>query len=95
MADNTSIVQAKSGSPVLRKILKKLTITAHGGITGMKRLKSRMWYCDEAPTVDAASQATYPITKGELIYDKTNDDAYICTVSPAASTAGTFVKMNA
>ena len=91
MADNLNI--AKNGSRVLSKILKKLSFSASGHSKYV--LLKATWWSTGAPAVDAGSQGTYPVALGNLAYDNTNDDAYICTVIPAANTAATFVKMNA
>ena len=95
MADNTTIEQAQNGSSAIRKIFTKMGVSSTGTKAALARLISRAWRVSGAPTVDANSHGTYPVLKGDLLYDYTNDDGYTCTVTPAASTAGTFVKVNA
>ncbi len=92
MADNTTI-KPGNGSKIMSKIFKAMKISANG--SGERRLRNRAWEVSGAPTVDAGSQATYPVGAGEFLYDYTNVDGYTCTVAPTASTAGTFVKLNA
>lgn len=95
MADNTTIRKSGNGSSALSKIFKAMGIGANGIQGAISRIRSRAWEVSGAPTVDAGSQATYPVTKGEMLYDYTNVDGYTCTVTPTADTAGTFVKLNA
>ena len=87
MANNTSIIKSKNSSQVWQSTLNALK-KRH-----TNELKKRLWQCTAAPTVDQGSQATYPIALGDFIYDYGNSAPYVCTVAPAASTAGTFVKL--
>jgi hypothetical protein len=87
MADNTTIAPASNGDRAFHKFIKSTVHTTTNGI------KKRMWLCSGAPTVDAGSQATYPIKLGDFLYDYTNSAGYVCTVAPAAGAAGTFVKV--
>ena len=93
MADN--IVKAKNGERVLSKIFKALTLSSNGSKAGLAAARKRAWWSAGAPTVDAASQETYPVQLGDLAYDVTNSQGHICTVVPTASTAATFVKLHA
>ncbi len=95
MADNTTIVKARSGTNIMRKIFAAIGISANGSISGIGHAKKKAWRCSGAPTVDSGSQATYPVGAGDYLYDYTNSDGYTCTVAPAASTNGTFVKLHA
>ena len=86
MADN--ITQAQSDrAATFHKIC--MAIGWPRTLGGLKR--QAKWISAGAPTVDAGSQATYPLSVGDLIYDTTNSAAYICTVAPAAATASTSV----
>lgn len=87
MADN--IRKSKNSIAVWSKILHKL------GHKTTQELQHELWESSGAPTVDAGSQGTYPVAIGQVAYDYTNDDNYVCSVAPAASTAATFIKMNA
>jgi hypothetical protein len=82
VADNASIMQFK-------KLNDQMTRRLIAGKTKMRNL----FLCSAAPTVDAGSQATYPLYVNDLVYDYTNDDIYQCTVAPTASTAATFTKV--
>ena len=93
MAD--TVIHAKNGEAVLRKWFKKVGLSANGVNAAIGSAKRRCWWAAGVPAVDAGSQATYPVQTGDLCYDNTNDDAYICTVAPAAATAMTVVKCNA
>ena len=93
MANN--IIKCKSGSQTIAKIMKKIAISTGGSGAAINTLKKQCWYSDGMPVVDANSHETYPAVIGNLAYDYTNDDSYICTVTPTASTAATFVKINA
>lgn len=90
MANNIAATQ--DGSRILDAILKKLGYTP-GGIGAIR--KHARWSSSDPPTVDAGSQDTYPVEAGDLAWDYTNEDAYICTVAPAAGNAATFVKLHA
>lgn len=92
MADN--IIKAKDGERVLSKIFKKIQLSSNGSRSAMAAARKRAWWAKGVPAVDAASQDNFPVQLGDLAYDNTNDDAYVCTVVPAASTAATFVKIN-
>lgn len=96
MATNTTIKVTRGGR-VISKIMKAMSMSAIGGNSGIAHMKRRAWVCSGAPTVDsgATTAASFPVTKGELLYDTTNASGYTCTVSPSASTAGTFVKLHA
>ena len=63
-----------------------------GTLAGLRRRAK--WYAAGTPSVDAGSQATYPVATGDLAYDTTNAYAFICSVAPTASTAATFIKMH-
>ena len=92
MADNLTGI-AKNGDIAVGKIMKKLS---HGSGTWEQSLRRRVWLvAASAPTVDAASQATYPVLAGDLVYRVDSDYAYICTVKPTATTAATFVMLHA
>lgn len=87
MAD--TVIKAKDGSTVMRKILKKLNMN------NLNDMKRRCWYSASAdPAVDAGSQATYPVAVGDMAYRVDSDEAFIATVAPTASTAATFVQLN-
>ena len=90
MADN--IIATSRKSRVFDKICLKLT-WPRGSIGGLRRRAK--WHSDGAPTVDAGSQASYPVKTGDLAWDYTNSYAYIDTVAPTANTAATFVKLHA
>ena len=92
MADN--IIKAKDGERVLSKIAKKLTLSANGSRAGLSAARNRAWWAKGVPAVDANSHEDFPVQLGDPAYDNTNNDAYVCTVKPTASTAATFVKMN-
>jgi hypothetical protein len=90
MADNIEVAQ--NHGRVLDKILYKLGVQR--GTIGALRRKAR-WVSDGTPVVDAGSHTTYPVATADLVYDHTNEYAYICTVAPTASTDATFVKLHA
>jgi len=90
MANKIEIVKNKSR--IFDKICKKLG-WPRGGCGGIKR-RCR-WRATGTPAVDAASQAAYPVSTGELAWDYTNSYAFIATVAPTANTAATFVKLHA
>jgi hypothetical protein len=52
-----------------------------------------MWESDGIPAVDAGSQATYPVKKGDLAFDYTNNKIYVCSVAPTAEANATFVEI--
>ena len=81
-----------NNSRILDKIFEKLGWTR--GTIGAIRRRAQ-WSAAGVPAVDSGSQNTYPVETGDLAWDYTNGDAYICTVAPAASTAATFVKLHA
>lgn len=87
MADNIS--KSTNDIRTWNAILNKL------GFRTVQELIDSTWFSSGAPTIDAGSQGTYPVKVGNLAHDYTNTDNYVCTVAPAASTAATFVKMNA
>lgn len=90
MADN--IIATSRRSRIFDKICLKLT-WPRGSIGGLRRRAK--WQSAGAPTVDAGSQATYPVEAADLAWDITNSHAYICTVAPTANTAATMTKMHA
>lgn len=90
MADN--IIATSRRSRVFDKICLKLG-WPRGSIGGLRRRAK--WHSDGVPAVDAGSQATYPVSTGDLAWDYTNSHAYIASVAPTANTAATFVKMHA
>ena len=57
--------------------------------------KRAQWSADGAPAVDIADRDDYPVKAGDLAWDYTNGDAYICTVAPTGSVNATFVKLHA
>lgn len=86
MAD--TVICAKNGSAVLRKILKAL------GYNTPQAIKRRIWWSASAdPAVDAGSQATYPVSVGDLAYRNDSAEPFVCTVAPTANTAATFVQL--
>jgi hypothetical protein len=95
MADNTTILPAKSGANTIKKIFEAMSVSSNGIVSAMGVLVKKAWTCSGAPTVDAASQATYPVAIGDMLWDYTNSAGYTCTVAPTANTAGTFVKVHA
>ena len=60
-----------------------------------QKTRRKVWRSAGAPTIDAGSQATYPLRVDDWVIDTTNNNAYTCSVAPAASTAATFILMNA
>ena len=101
MADTVAI--AKNGSRVLGKILQRVArgaaVTgkrAQGSTINLNKLKQRVWVAASAdPAVDSGSQAAYPVEIGDLAYRVDTDEAFICSVAPAAATAATFIQMHA
>lgn len=91
----TSINHAKNGERVLSKWFKKVTLSSNGSRAGLAAARKRAWWAAGVPAVDATDQDTYPVQLGDFAYDNTNNDAYICSVVPTASTNATFVKCNA
>ena len=78
-------------SAVWTKIWKKLTHRGGHGPRGR-----RVWVAADAdPNVDANSHETYPVQVGDFAYRVDDDEAFICTVAPTASTASTFVQLHA
>ena len=103
MADN--IMLAKNGKRVFSKILQRLQRGSNMS-TGIDQRSSlnvakfiqRVWVTPSTaadPSVDAGSQATYPVAIGDLAYRKDTDEVFICSVAPAAATAATFIQMHA
>jgi hypothetical protein len=82
MADNETIKKT------VRSRVRNLTLMKR-----FYRISKKMWECSEAPTVDAGSQGTYPVKKGDVLYDYTNKDVYICSTAPTTDDAGAFVKI--
>lgn len=62
-------------------------------IRRLYRMRKRMWESDGIPAVDAGSQATYPVKKGDLAFDYTNNKIYVCSVAPTAEANATFVEI--
>ena len=77
---------------ILDKISEKLGWTR--GTIGAIRRRAQ-WSADGAPAVDIADRDDYPVKAGDLAWDYTNGDAYICTVAPTGSVNATFVKLHA
>jgi len=95
MAD-TIVTCAKNGSAVMRHIVKRIKLSALGGNAAMGAAKRRCWYIADAdPAVAAASYAEAPVLVGDFAYRVDSDEAFICTVKPTATTAATFVQLNA
>lgn len=98
MANNTTIGVPKSKATILARTIKCLTRSISGsqttrGTPAHGKLRNILWSCSGAPTIDAGSQETYPVLLGNLVYDYTNNDLYVCTVAVAQGTAATFVKI--
>lgn len=84
-----TVVIAKNGSTVWMKILR---VIQHRSAS---RIKKRMWIAASAdPAVDSGSQDAYPVAVGNFAYRVDSDEAFICTVAPAAATNATFVQLN-
>ncbi len=66
---------------------------SRGSLGGIKKISR--WQAAGTPAVDANSHTTYPVKTGDLVWDTTGENAYICTVAPTANTAATFVKLHA
>jgi len=89
MADTLT---AKYGSAhaTWAKIMLRLKHRRHGF------KKRRVWIAASAdPSVDAGSQATYPVQIGDFAYRVDDDEVFICSVAPAAATAATFIQCHA
>ncbi len=102
MADSLTIT--KSPRRVFSKILQRLLrgtsyITAADGSLhslNLRRWQKRVWYAASAdPAVDSGSQDEFPVEKGDLAYREDTDEAFICSVAPAATTDATFIQMHA
>jgi len=102
MANSLTVV--KSQRRVFSKILQRLLrgtsyITAADGSLhslNLRKWQKRVWYAASAdPAVDANSHDTYPVEIGDLAYREDTDEAFICSVAPAAATAATFIQMHA
>jgi len=88
MADTLSAKYGRT-SAVWNAIWKKLGQRR----TGLKQ--RRVWVAASAdPNVDSGSQDTYPVTAGDFGYRVDDDEVFICTVAPAASTDSTFVQLH-
>ncbi len=84
-----TVILAKDGSTVWMKILRVLK---HRAASGIKR---RMWYTADAdPAVDSLSQDSLPVKVGDFAYRVDDNETFICTVAPAATTDATFVQLN-
>ena len=102
MAD-TIVSPAKNGNRVLGKILQRLvrgacetTEVNKNSNLNLSNLKRRCWYIADAdPVVAAASSAVAPVSVGDLAYRVDSDEAFICSVAPAAATAATFIQLHA
>lgn len=81
-----------NNSRIFDKICEKLGWTR--GTIGAIR-KRAQWSADGTPVVDMAQYASHPVKKGDLAWDYSGSNAYICTVSVAAATNATFVKLHA
>ena len=94
MAD--TVIKPVRGSAVMQKWFKKLNLSANGGMAALAAMNRRVWYSAAAdPAVDAGSQDAYPVQVGDPAWRVDSEEAFICSVAPAAATAATFVQLNA
>lgn len=99
MAD--TLVKAKNDLAVWNMIWKRLRQGASDTtVTKLKhppaQTKKRCWVAATAdPYVDAGSQGDYPVEIGDVAYRVDTDEAFICSVAPAANTDSTFIQMHA
>lgn len=102
MADSLTIT--KSPRRVFSKILQRLRrgtgyiTAADGNLTNLnlRAWQKRVWYAASAdPGVDSGSQDTYPVELGDLVYREDTDEAFICSVAPAATTDAVFIQLHA
>jgi len=93
MAD--TVIKPKRGSAVMAKWVKRVKWSANGARAGLDAATRRCWYSEAAdPAVDAGSQAAYPVQIGDPAYRVDSDEAFICSVAPAAATAATFIQVH-
>lgn len=102
MADTLTVT--KSPRRVFSKILQRLFrgtsyITAADGSLhsqNFRRLQKEVWFAASAdPSVDQGSQNTYPVKIGNFAYREDTDEAFICSVAPAATTDAVFIQLHA
>ncbi len=92
----TIVTKAKDGEALLHLWFKRLKLSSNGSRAGLAAMKRRCWYIADAdPAVAAASAAVAPVQVGDPAYRVDDDEAFICSVAPAAATAATFVQLNA
>lgn len=102
MAD-TIVLPSHNGSRVMGKIMQRLargtnitTGVDQGSGLRASRVKRRCWTMKDAdPAVAAASAAVAPVVKGDWAYRIDSDEVFLCSVSPAASTAASFIQCHA
>ncbi len=88
MATNTTLKPANSGSRLVSKVLHCI------GRSTINSVKDRTWTCSgAAPSIDAGDHDSYPVRAGDVCLRTDSVAAYVCTVSPTASTAATFVQI--
>lgn len=89
---------AENRGRIFDKICQKLG-WGRGALGAIK--KRAKWYSDGAPTIEDEDALNFPAKAGDLVYDYSGDDAYICTVAVDYGTDGTdgtsatFQKINA
>jgi hypothetical protein len=101
MADTVAL--AKNGGRVVGKILQRLergssmtTSKMQKSNMNVSRLKRRVWVAASAdPAIDSGSQDTYPAEIGDWAYRVDSDEAFICSVAPAATTNASFITADA
>ena len=103
MADNISGA-ARNSKRVFQTIMGLIGNSGFTDITsvttrpGAKQVRKtaarRIWLAAGVPAVDAGSQGTYPLARGDLALDTTNNDAYVVSVAPTANTAATVILLN-
>ena len=99
----TMVLPAKNGSRVMGKIMQRLArgaactgVDAQKSNLNVSRMKRRCWTMKDAdPAVAAASHAAAPVKIGDWAYRIDTDEAFICSVAVAASTAATFIQCHA
>ena len=74
----------------------KVQLRLKWGRNGIARARHRIWIAASGdPYVDAGSQGTYPVEIGDLAYRVDSDEAFVCSVAPAANTDSTFIQLHA
>ena len=83
------ISKARDDHRVYRLILKAIGIPSHASVRG------RIWLASGAPTCAASAEheTGLPVSAGDLVYDLTNANAYICSTAVAETTDAIFTAM--